>query len=70
LFASHIHPQWTIPGIIQSIQKVHKLPLKLVAYPAQQTTAPNNADQCKITIGANKPIVDLNSLFPGKPHRL
>jgi len=47
-----------------TIQKVHKLPLKLVARPLQQAPSPANAGSCKITIGANKPVVDPGIIFP------
>lgn len=52
--------------ICQTIQKTYKLPLKLVARPCQQSLSNSNASQCKVTLGANKPVADLNRIFPGK----
>ncbi|CAF0861236.1 unnamed protein product [Rotaria sordida] len=49
----------------QTIQKAYKLPLKLVARSFQQPlSAAATGSQCKITLGANKPVVDLNTIFP------
>ncbi|CAF2420164.1 unnamed protein product [Rotaria sp. Silwood2] len=47
-----------------TIQKTYKLPLKLVARSFQQPPSAATAGQCKITLGANKPVVDLNTVFP------
>lgn len=52
--------------ICHTTQKTYKLPLKLVARPVQQMPSAATAGQCKITLGANKPVVDLGSLFSGK----
>jgi hypothetical protein len=52
--------------VCHTIQKTYKLPLKLVARAFQQPPSAATAGQCKITLGANKPVVDLNTLFPGK----
>lgn len=46
-------------------QKVHKLPLKLVARSVQQVPSSATAGQCKITLGTNKPVVDISTLFSG-----
>jgi hypothetical protein len=52
--------------ISHTTQKTYKLPLKLVARSVQQLPSAATAGQCKITLGTNKPVVDLNTLFPGK----
>lgn len=52
--------------ISHTIQKTYKLPLKLVARSVQQLPSAATAGQCKITLGANKPVVDLSSLFSGR----
>ena len=49
-----------------AVQKSFRLPLKLVARGIQQVNSSNNTGRCKITIGTNRPVVDLNHLFPGK----
>jgi hypothetical protein len=51
--------------VCHTIQKAYKLPLKLVARPCQQPPSAATAGQCKVTLGANKPVADLNTLFPG-----
>jgi hypothetical protein len=53
-------------NISHTTQKTYKLPLKLVARSVQQLPSAATAGQCKITLGTNKPVVDLNTLFPGK----
>lgn len=50
-------------NVCHTNQKVHKLPLKLVARSVQQAPTAATAGQCKITLGANKPVVDLSTLF-------
>lgn len=57
---------WENLGVCHTIQKTYKLPLKLVARSIQQLPSAATAGQCKITLGANKPVVDLNTLFPGR----
>lgn len=37
--------------------------MKLVARSVQQLPSASTAGQCKITLGANKPVVDLSTLF-------
>lgn len=39
--------------------------MKLVAHAVQQAPSAANAGSCKITIGANKPVVDPGTIFPG-----
>ncbi|CAF0802521.1 unnamed protein product [Adineta ricciae] len=51
-------------NVCHTIQKAYKLPLKLVARSFQQVASSAAGSQCKITLGANKPVVDLNLLFP------
>ncbi|CAF5029905.1 unnamed protein product, partial [Rotaria sp. Silwood1] len=51
-------------SVCHTIQKAYKLPLKLVARSFQQPSSASTAGQCKITLGANKPVVDLNTVFP------
>ncbi|UJR27621.1 hypothetical protein I4U23_008902 [Adineta vaga] len=51
-------------NVCHTIQKAYKLPLKLVARSFQQATSTATGSQCKITLGANKPVVDMNTLFP------
>ena len=51
--------------ISHTTQKTYKLPLKLVARSVQQLPSAATAGQCKLTLGANKPVVDLSSLFSG-----
>ncbi|CAF3434621.1 unnamed protein product [Rotaria sp. Silwood1] len=51
-------------SVCHTIQKTYKLPLKLVARSFQQPSSASTAVQCKITLGANKPVVDLNTVFP------
>ncbi len=60
-----INSSWEL-DICHTTQKTYKLPLKLVARSVQQLPSAATAGQCKITLGANKPVVDLNTLFPGR----
>ncbi|CAF1140201.1 unnamed protein product [Adineta steineri] len=48
-------------NVCHTVQKTYKLPLKLVARSFQQSST---GGQCKLTLGANKPVVDLNTVFP------
>ncbi|CAF2035963.1 unnamed protein product [Rotaria magnacalcarata] len=51
-------------NICHTIQKSYKLPVKLVARSYQQPISATIAGQCKITLGANKPVTDLSRVFP------
>jgi hypothetical protein len=67
VFSSHSNDSKTfyfLPlDVCHTVQKIYKLPLKLIAHSFQQ---PSSGGQCKITLGANKPVVDPNTLFPGR----